>query len=74
MVCVVYRYDLSLNEMRALTNQRVKFVLSLPLLKHILQEQVSDIVIFFRNVHVSVCIRVSMCVPVRKGDMLYLLL
>lgn len=33
------RYDLSLDEMRTLTNQRVKFVLSLPLLKHVLQEQ-----------------------------------
>ncbi|XP_076785838.1 acyl-coenzyme A oxidase-like protein isoform X2 [Arvicanthis niloticus] len=32
------RYDLSLDEMRALTNQRVKFVLSLPLLKHVLQD------------------------------------
>lgn len=33
------RYDLSLDEMRALTNQRVKFVLSLPLLKRVLQDQ-----------------------------------
>ncbi|GAB1286871.1 Acyl-coenzyme A oxidase-like protein [Apodemus speciosus] len=32
-------YDLSLDEMRALTNQRVKFVLSLPLMKHVLQDQ-----------------------------------
>uniref|UniRef100_A0ABK0M6A0 Acyl-coenzyme A oxidase n=1 Tax=Rattus norvegicus TaxID=10116 RepID=A0ABK0M6A0_RAT len=33
------RYDLSLDEMRDLTNQRVKFVLSLPLLKRVLQDQ-----------------------------------
>nr|XP_048315647.1 acyl-coenzyme A oxidase-like protein [Myodes glareolus] len=32
-------YGLSLDEMRALTNQRVKFVLSLPLLKRVFQEQ-----------------------------------
>ncbi|KAK7806363.1 hypothetical protein U0070_020215 [Myodes glareolus] len=36
-------YGLSLDEMRALTNQRVKFVLSLPLLKRVFQEQIRSI-------------------------------
>ncbi|XP_057637225.1 acyl-coenzyme A oxidase-like protein [Chionomys nivalis] len=33
------RYDLSLDEMRALTNQRAKFVLNHPLVKRVFQEQ-----------------------------------
>ncbi|XP_032325445.1 acyl-coenzyme A oxidase-like protein [Camelus ferus] len=33
------RYDLSLDEMRALTSQRVKFTMGLPLLKRAVQEQ-----------------------------------
>ncbi|XP_041612018.1 acyl-coenzyme A oxidase-like protein [Vulpes lagopus] len=34
-----HRYDLSLDEMRALTFQRVKFIMGLPLLKRAIQEQ-----------------------------------
>ncbi|XP_074210764.1 acyl-coenzyme A oxidase-like protein isoform X2 [Camelus bactrianus] len=34
-----HRYDLSLDEMRALTSQRVKFTMGLPLLKRAVQEQ-----------------------------------
>uniref|UniRef100_A0A452U4Y9 Acyl-coenzyme A oxidase n=2 Tax=Ursus maritimus TaxID=29073 RepID=A0A452U4Y9_URSMA len=39
IVSVLHRYDLSLDEMRALTFQRVKFIMGLPLLKRAIQEQ-----------------------------------
>lgn len=44
-VSVPHRYDLSLDEMRALTFQRVTFTMGLPLLKRAIQEQVSFTVI-----------------------------
>ena len=44
-VSIHHRYDLSLDEMRTLTLQRVKFTMGLPLLKRAIQEQVRFIVI-----------------------------
>lgn len=47
--------------MRALTNQRVKFVLSLPVVKHVLLDQVSVIAIS-AWMCVWICLSLSVCV------------
>ena len=44
-VSICHRYDLSLDEMRTLTFQRVTFTMGLPLLKRAIQDQVSLTVI-----------------------------
>jgi hypothetical protein len=65
VICVLHRYDLNLDEMRALTVQRVNFTLGLPLLKRALQELVSVIVISIGScVCVCVCVYVCVCVCV----------
>lgn len=58
---LLHRYDLNLEEMRALTFERVKFTMGLPLLRRAIQEQVSAIVLLLCVLGNWLCCLYGMC-------------